>query len=301
MTKISSRLLYRSKQRGFLELDLLVGLWAEKEIPAMNLPMLQDLAVMLDQALRKHVAQQLGSNSQQKSHASQGVEWVRGWDDAWRWEGSGGLCRGGHGSRGVRAVMMGWTWRLGAKMGTHWHTLYGYKEMAELSMKRHNRAKQLVVFFGAASIGTRGEWGADAVLRSCCKVVCRPRGQDQDGGRVVLVDEHRTSRVSSAVNGKQPCEVELNTLMAPRRPPQAPRSSQEATQPAASEPGPSTPQPAKGSKRTKAEPAAEPTKGKARGKAVKGLQITQPLPFNRGNMRRKERIVTLPWSYTVPS
>ncbi|KAL6756185.1 Flavinator of succinate dehydrogenase-domain-containing protein [Haematococcus lacustris] len=107
---ISSRLLYRSKQRGFLELDLLVGLWAEKEIPAMNLPMLQDLAVMLDQenpdlfkwltgqlppselmasnmafkALRKHVAQQLGSNSQQKSHASQGVEWVRGWDDAWR-------------------------------------------------------------------------------------------------------------------------------------------------------------------------------------------------------------------------
>ncbi|KAJ9512270.1 hypothetical protein QJQ45_012947 [Haematococcus lacustris] len=176
------------------------------------------------------------------------------------------------------------------------------KEMAELSMKRHNRAKQLVVFFGAASIGTRGGWGADAVLRACRKVVCRPRGKDQDGGRVVLVDEHRTSRVSSAVNGKQPCEVELNTLsatrpagwkppagqvhhrlvrpawsqergqpvrglvwcpvVAPRRPPQAPRSSQEATQPAASEPGASTPQPAKRSK-----PAAEPTKGK--GKARK--------------------------------
>ncbi|KAJ9514449.1 hypothetical protein QJQ45_016184 [Haematococcus lacustris] len=170
------------------------------------------------------------------------------------------------------------------------------KEMAELSMKRHNRAKQLVVFFGAASIGTRGGWGADAVLRACRKVVCRPRGKDQDGGRVVLVDEHRTSRVSSAVNGKQPCEVELNTLsatrpagwkptagqveerlvrpawsqergqpvrglvwcpvVAPRRPPQAPRSGQAATQPAASEPGPSTPQPAKRSKRTKAEPGA---------------------------------------------
>ncbi|KAJ9526438.1 hypothetical protein QJQ45_009909 [Haematococcus lacustris] len=112
------------------------------------------------------------------------------------------------------------------------------------------------------------------------------------GGRVVLVDEHRTSRVSSAVNGQQPCEVELNTLsatrpagwrppagqveerlvrpawsqergqpvrglvwcpvVAPRRPPQAPRSSQAATQAAASEPGPSTPQPAKRSKRTKA-------------------------------------------------
>ncbi|GFH14110.1 hypothetical protein HaLaN_10103 [Haematococcus lacustris] len=29
------------------------------------------------------------------------------------------------------------------------------REMAELSMQRHNRAKQLVVFFGAATIGTR--------------------------------------------------------------------------------------------------------------------------------------------------
>ncbi|GFH08629.1 uncharacterized protein HaLaN_03618 [Haematococcus lacustris] len=64
------------------------------------------------------------------------------------------------------------------------------KDMAEVSMERHGRAKQLVVFFGAASIGTRGYWGADAVLRACCK---------------------------------------------------APRSSQEATQAAASEPGPSTP------------------------------------------------------------
>ncbi|KAJ9505865.1 hypothetical protein QJQ45_011775 [Haematococcus lacustris] len=48
-------------------------------------------------------------------------------------------------------------------------------------------------------------------------------------------------------------------VVAPRKPPQAPCSSQAATQPAASEPGPSTPQPAKRSKRSKAEPAAEPT------------------------------------------
>ncbi|KAJ9530212.1 hypothetical protein QJQ45_023497 [Haematococcus lacustris] len=139
----------------------------------------------------------------------------------------------------------------------------------------------------------------------------KPRGSDQDGGRVVLVDEHRTSRVSSAVNGKQPCEVELNTLRAtrpagwkppagqveprlvrpawsqergqpvrglvwcpvvpPRQPPQAPRSSQAATQPAASEPGPSTPPPAKRSK-----PAAEPTKGKGKGKAAKAKPAPQP-------------------------
>ncbi|KAJ9518750.1 hypothetical protein QJQ45_026018 [Haematococcus lacustris] len=183
-------------------------------------------------------------------------------------------------------------------------------EMAEVAMKRHGRAKQLVVFFGAASIGTRGGWGADAVLCACCKVVCRPRGTDQRRGRVVLVDEHRTSQVSSAVNGKQPCESRLSKrratrpagwkppagqvhhrmlrpawsqqrdlpvrgimwrpVMAPRKPPQAPRSSQEAPQPAASEPGTSTPLPAKRSKRTKAEPeAAEPTKGKGRAAKAK--------------------------------
>ncbi|KAJ9531655.1 hypothetical protein QJQ45_021807 [Haematococcus lacustris] len=61
------------------------------------------------------------------------------------------------------------------------------------------------------------------------------------------------------------------------------RSSQAATQPAASsEPGPSTPLPAKRSKRTKAEPeAAEPTqptkgKGKGKGKAAKAKPAPQP-------------------------
>ncbi|KAJ9504864.1 hypothetical protein QJQ45_013586 [Haematococcus lacustris] len=141
-------------------------------------------------------------------------------------------------------------------------------DMAEMSMERHGHAKQLVVFFGAAGIGTRGGWGADAVLRACCKVLCRPRGTDQRRGKVVLVDEHRTTRVGSAVNGKQPCEEELDheqptrpadwkppagqsqqrdlperglmwcPVVAPRKPPQAPRNSEEATQPAASEPGP---------------------------------------------------------------
>ncbi|GFH33252.1 hypothetical protein HaLaN_32594, partial [Haematococcus lacustris] len=33
--------------------------------------------------------------------------------------------------------------------------------MAEVSMERHGRAKQLVVFFGTAGIGTGGGWGAD--------------------------------------------------------------------------------------------------------------------------------------------
>ncbi|KAJ9516324.1 hypothetical protein QJQ45_001051 [Haematococcus lacustris] len=191
------------------------------------------------------------------------------------------------------------------------------EKMAELSMERHNHAKQLVVFFGAASIGTAGGWGADAVLRACRKVVCRPRGTDQLRGRVVLVDEHRTTRVSSAVIGKQPCEEELNTLsatrpagwkppagqveqrllrpawsqqrdqpvrgmmwcpvVAPRKPPQAPRSSQAAPQPAASEPGPSTPQPAKRSKRTNAEPGAAEL-SKGKGKGKAAKAKPAPQP-----------------------
>ncbi|KAJ9507225.1 hypothetical protein QJQ45_004774 [Haematococcus lacustris] len=53
-----------------------------------------------------------------------------------------------------------------------------------------------------------------------------------------------------------------------------PGNSQEATPTAASEPGPSTPQPAKRSKRTKAEPAAGPTKGKV--KAAKAKPAPQP-------------------------
>ncbi|KAJ9508344.1 hypothetical protein QJQ45_011855 [Haematococcus lacustris] len=161
------------------------------------------------------------------------------------------------------------------------------REMAQLSMKRNKRAMQLVVYFGAATIGTAGGWGVDAVLRACRKVVCRPRGTDQLRGRVVLVDEHRTSRVSSAVNGQQPSWSQERgqpvrgmmwcPVVAPRKPPQAPRSSQEATHPAASEPGPSTPLPAKRSKRTKAEPgAAEPTKGKGKGKAAKAKPAPQP-------------------------
>ncbi|KAJ9525623.1 hypothetical protein QJQ45_003342 [Haematococcus lacustris] len=70
-------------------------------------------------------------------------------------------------------------------------------------------------------------------------------------------------------------------VVAPRKPPQAPCSSQAATQPAASEAGPSTPLPAKRSKRTEAEQAAELTQttkgtGKAQGKAAKAKPAPQP-------------------------
>ncbi|KAJ9532143.1 hypothetical protein QJQ45_003954 [Haematococcus lacustris] len=74
------------------------------------------------------------------------------------------------------------------------------------------------------------------------------------------------SSVTSQCGGLMWCPV-----VAPHKPPQAPRSSQAATQPAASEPGPSLPPPAKRSK-----PAAEPTMGKGKGKAAKAKPAPQP-------------------------
>ncbi|KAJ9516482.1 hypothetical protein QJQ45_011168 [Haematococcus lacustris] len=137
-------------------------------------------------------------------------------------------------------------------------------------MERHGRAKQLVVFFGAAGIGTGGGWGANAVLRACCKVV---------------VDEHRTIRGHQGHQGQrrdQPVRgLMWCPVVAPPQPPQAPRSNQAATQPAASEPGPSTPPPAECSKRTKAEQAAKPTQpttgaGQDEGKAPLAKPGPQP-------------------------
>ncbi|KAJ9512025.1 hypothetical protein QJQ45_004590 [Haematococcus lacustris] len=161
-------------------------------------------------------------------------------------------------------------------------------------------AKQLVLFFGAAGVGTGGGWVADAVLRACCKVVCLAQGRRPGRGRVVLVDEHRTSQVSPAVNGQQPCEEQMDheqpTRHADWKPQHGRRTSthcdqpgassvtshnQAATQPAALEPGPSTPPPAKSSKCTEAGQEAESTKptkgkGKAKGKATKAKPAPQP-------------------------
>ncbi|KAJ9518223.1 hypothetical protein QJQ45_010157 [Haematococcus lacustris] len=137
--------------------------------------------------------------------------------------------------------------------------------MAKVSMKRHERAKQLVMFFEAAGIGPWGGWGAGAVLQGGVQA----QGHRQRQGRVVLVDEHRTSRVSSAVNGQLPLARRILTQ---------PPCSQGTPQPAVSEPEPSTIPQAKRSKRTKVEHAAEPTqptKGKGKGKAA---QRSPPAP-----------------------
>ncbi|KAJ9509928.1 hypothetical protein QJQ45_011473 [Haematococcus lacustris] len=94
------------------------------------------------------------------------------------------------------------------------------EEAASVSLQEWGTCKQLVVFFGNAGIGTRGGWGAKALLQACRKVVERPntgKPIDRVPGRVVTVDEFRTSRVSSILNSPQPCEEELDSSK-PTRP-----------------------------------------------------------------------------------
>jgi succinate dehydrogenase flavin-adding protein (antitoxin of CptAB toxin-antitoxin module) len=42
-------MLYRARQRGWLELDLLVGMWAEREVERLTPEMVNDFEVLLDQ------------------------------------------------------------------------------------------------------------------------------------------------------------------------------------------------------------------------------------------------------------
>jgi succinate dehydrogenase flavin-adding protein (antitoxin of CptAB toxin-antitoxin module) len=44
-----NRLLYRAKQRGFLEMDLLVGIWAQKNVSKMDAAQLKAMEEVLDQ------------------------------------------------------------------------------------------------------------------------------------------------------------------------------------------------------------------------------------------------------------
>ncbi|KAJ9524488.1 hypothetical protein QJQ45_019546 [Haematococcus lacustris] len=60
------------------------------------------------------------------------------------------------------------------------------------------------MFFGTAGTGTRGGWGADAVLQTCHKVVETPNSgkpTDRLPGKVVTVHELRTSRRHGAALG----------------------------------------------------------------------------------------------------
>ncbi|KAJ9524917.1 hypothetical protein QJQ45_005888 [Haematococcus lacustris] len=116
--------------------------------------------------------------------------------------------------------------------------------------------------------------GSGPVPRSKIRILLKARENESSELRAAHIAAVHASAGPSTTPGKQREErrAEWNTQ---RRQTTTPRSSQAATQAAASEPGPSTPLPAKRTKRTKAEPeAAEPTKGK--GKAAKAKPAPQP-------------------------
>jgi len=107
---MANKLLYRSKQRGFLELDLLMGLWAEENIPKMDMHTMEEFSAVLDQenpdmfkwltgqeqapetmlanstymALLNDVQQQLSHKRDDRAVTPTGKEWSRGWDDLWK-------------------------------------------------------------------------------------------------------------------------------------------------------------------------------------------------------------------------
>ncbi|XP_057516109.1 succinate dehydrogenase assembly factor 2, mitochondrial [Amaranthus tricolor] len=102
-----NRLLYRSKQRGFLELDLVLGNWVEENIHSMDEREIEALIQVLDlenpdlwrwlsgqeeppqslsvnpvfTAVRKKVASNLENHAAPETRAPPGQPWVRGWDD----------------------------------------------------------------------------------------------------------------------------------------------------------------------------------------------------------------------------
>ncbi|OMO94766.1 hypothetical protein CCACVL1_05841 [Corchorus capsularis] len=105
--RLFNRLLYRSKQRGFLELDLVLGKWVEEHISSMDENGIKALVHVLDlenpdlwkwltnqeqppeavsnnpvfSAVQEKVLKNLNDHSAPETRAIPGQPWVRGWDD----------------------------------------------------------------------------------------------------------------------------------------------------------------------------------------------------------------------------
>ncbi|CAK9202905.1 unnamed protein product [Sphagnum jensenii] len=105
--RIINRILYRSRQRGYLELDLLLGKWAENNAAHLNEKRLQDLVDLLEQenpdlwqwltgqaeppsdlvantaflAVKEQISGNLHAFASPETRAQPGQPWVRGWDD----------------------------------------------------------------------------------------------------------------------------------------------------------------------------------------------------------------------------
>ncbi|KAL7618076.1 hypothetical protein Lser_V15G01187 [Lactuca serriola] len=104
---LTNRLLYRSKQRGFLELDLVLGSWVENHIGSLDEKGIKSLITVLDlenpdlwkwltgqeqppeaietnpvfNEVRSKVMNNLESYASKQTRATPGQPWVRGWDD----------------------------------------------------------------------------------------------------------------------------------------------------------------------------------------------------------------------------
>ncbi|XP_018845872.2 succinate dehydrogenase assembly factor 2, mitochondrial isoform X2 [Juglans regia] len=82
--RLFNSLLYRSKQRGFLELDLVLGQWVEEHIHSMDEKGIKALVHVLDlvfTAVHDKVMNNLNSHSAPETRAIPGQPWVRGWED----------------------------------------------------------------------------------------------------------------------------------------------------------------------------------------------------------------------------
>jgi len=105
--RLFNRLVYRSKQRGFLELDLVLGNWVEENIRSMDELRIKALIDVLDlenpdlwkwltgqeqppdavnnnpvfNAVKSKVIENLSKHSDPATRSIPGQPWVRGWDD----------------------------------------------------------------------------------------------------------------------------------------------------------------------------------------------------------------------------
>lgn len=103
-----NRALYRAKQRGFLELDIMVGTWAETALVDADEGFLDAFEEVLDEenpelfkwltaqetppertrtnpayaSLEAHCVKFLDEKASKEARAAHGREWIRGWNDS---------------------------------------------------------------------------------------------------------------------------------------------------------------------------------------------------------------------------